>query len=315
MIGVQGASFWLPPAASSHGPAIDALFYFILGLSVFFFLLILGLSAVFVIKYRRRPGHTVQPSPSHNTVLEVTWTVLPLLIVLFIFGWGVKIYLDIYTPPDDAYEIRVTGQKWKWTFTYPNGHQDENLHVPYDIPVRLVIGSEDVIHSLFVPAFRLKRDAVPGRYTSTWFQATQTGEFAVYCAEYCGDAHSDMLAKAIVHPAGEFETWLASAADALKGLPPAEAGALLVRQKGCNACHSIDGTRLVGPSFKGVFGHQVPLAAGGTVLADENYIRQSILEPNAHVVQGFPPVMPTYQGRIKDAEIAAIIDYMKTLKD
>lgn len=311
----QGAGFWLPTSASSQAPAVDALFYFILGVSTLFFLLILVLSVLFVIRYHRRPGHAPQPSPSHNTALEITWSAIPLLIVMVIFVWGLKIYLDEYSPPADAYEIQVTGMKWKWQFTYPNGHIDENLHVPLDVPVRLVLTSEDVIHSLFVPAFRIKRDVVPGRYSSTWFKATETGEYAVYCAEYCGSSHSDMLAKAIVHPRADFDSWLASAGDLLAKLPPDQAGEMLYKQRGCVGCHTVDGTRTVGPSFKGLFGHQVTLTSGARVTADENYIRRSMLEPQAEIVEGFAPVMPTFQGRLKDAEINAIIAYMKTMKD
>jgi cytochrome c oxidase subunit 2 len=199
-------------------------------------------------------------------------------------------------------------------FGYPNGYVDENLHVPVDTPVRLVITSDDVIHSLFIPAFRLKKDAVPGRYTKMWFRATQPGEYQVFCAEYCGTSHSDMLAKTVVHPPGEFEKWLENASNFLDKMSPAEAGEKLFKQRGCTQCHSIDGTRIIGPTLQGAFGHEVALTTGQKVLFDEDYARNSILNPQAQIVAGFDPVMPTYQGRLKDREISAIIEYIKTLQ-
>jgi cytochrome c oxidase subunit 2 len=314
LFAVQAEGEWMPVAASTGAPAVDRLFHFILWLSVFFFVLIVGLMVLFVVRYRRRAGRTApDASPAHNTALEVTWTVIPLILVMVIFAWGFKVFMDMSTPPGNAYEVLVTGQKWKWLFTYPNGHVDESLHVPVDTPVRLVMTSEDVIHSFYVPAFRMKKDVVPGRYTKAWFRATKVGEFQVYCAEYCGTSHSDMLSMVVVHEPGGFEQWLERAADFLNKLPPAEAGAKLVAQRVCAQCHSVDGRGGIGPTLKGVFGHQVQLLSGAPVVADEDYIRESILEPQARVVAGYQPVMPTYKGRLKDAEITAIIEYLKVL--
>ena len=207
--------FWLPVQASDGAAGVDRLFYLIFGLSLFFFALIVILMVVFVVRYRCRDGREPEPSPHHNTALELTWTGIPLLLVIVIFAWGFKVYLDMRTPPANSYEVQVTGQKWKWLFTYPTGHVDENLHVPIDQPVRLTMTSEDVIHSFFVPAFRIKQDVVPGRYSKVWFRATRTGEFQVYCAEYCGTSHSDMLAKVIVHEPGGFEKWMNEVGDML----------------------------------------------------------------------------------------------------
>ena len=314
LFAVQTDGSWMPVQASTGAPAVDRLFFFILWLSVAFFVLIVGLMVLFVVRYRRRAGRTApDASPSHNTALELTWTIIPLILVIVIFAWGFKVFMDMSTPPGNAYEVLVTGQKWKWLFTYPNGHVDENLHVPVDTPVRLVMTSEDVIHSFYVPAFRMKKDVVPGRYTKAWFRANKTGEFQVYCAEYCGTSHSDMLSMVVVHEPGGFESWLDKAADFLNTMPPAEAGAKLVAQRGCAQCHSVDGRGGIGPSFKGVFGHQVQLVSGPPLVADEDYIRESILEPQARVVAGYQPVMPTYKGRLKDAEITAIIEYLKVL--
>lgn len=313
-----GAGFWLPRGASTTAGRVDFLFYAINAIAIFFFFLIVTLLLYFVWKYRTRPGHTAQPSKDHNQKLEITWTVIPVCIVLWIFWQGFAGYLDIQTPPETAYEVQVLGQKWKWLFTYPNGVVDDDLHVPPDEPVRLVMTSQDVIHSLYVPEFRIKRDAVPGRYEKEWFQALEPGEYQIFCAEYCGTSHSSMLAKVIVHRSRpEFEKWLADAGNFLDKLPPEklwEGGQKLYSQRGCKQCHSVDGTAGIGPSFKGIWGHSQVLSGGGSVVVEENYVRESILNPQAKVVLGFEPVMPTYQGRLKDKEITAIIEYLKTLK-
>ena len=209
--GVQEAtpkdgSLWMPPPVSTVAGHVDWLFYFILGVSTFFFLLIVALMVLFVVRYRRREGQGAEVSPSHNTALEVIWTVIPIVVVIVIFIFGFKGFLDMATPPANAYEIQVEAQKWSWSFTYPSGYVDSNLHVPVNRPVKLVMRSADVIHSLYVPAFRIKRDVVPGRYATAWFEATEPGEYDLFCAEYCGTSHSDMLAHVVVHPPGEFET-------------------------------------------------------------------------------------------------------------
>jgi cytochrome c oxidase subunit 2 len=304
-------SFWLPPQISTVAHSVDWLFNFILAISVFFFILIVVLMVIFVLKYRRREGQLAEPSPSHNTALEVTWTVIPVILVVIIFFFGFKGFLDMATPPANAYEILVEGQKWNWAFTYPNGYVDENLHVPVDRPIQLVMSSADVIHSLYVPAFRIKMDVVPGRYSKAWFEATQPGEYDLFCTEYCGTSHSDMLAHVIVHPPGEFETWLEQASNFLETMSPVDAGRKLFQVRGCMQCHSMDGSAKTGPTLQGVFGRVEQMADGTSLTVDENYIRESILEPNARIVAGYEPVMPTYQGRLKDDEIMAIIEYLK----
>jgi cytochrome c oxidase subunit II len=305
--------FWLPEQASAGAPGVDRLFSFIFWLSLFFFALIIVLMVVFVVRYRRREGVEPEPSPAHNTALEITWTGIPLLLVMVIFAWGFKVYLDTNVAPANAYEVQVTGQKWKWLFTYPTGHVDDNLHVPVDQPVRLVMTSEDVIHSFYIPAFRIKHDVVPGRYSTLWFKATKPGEYQVFCAEYCGTGHSDMLAKVIVHEPGGFEKWMDEVGNMFKSMTPVQVGEKLYRVRGCAQCHSIDGKAGVGPTFQGVFGHQVPLKGGATVVADENYVRESILEPQAKIVAGFEPVMPTFKGKLNDREITAVIEFLKSL--
>ena len=306
-------SFWLPEQGSTASSSVDWLFYLILWISVFFFLLIVGLMIVFVIRYRRREGESPERSPSHNSPLEVFWSAIPIVLVAVIFYFGIKSFLDMATPPANAYEVQVEGQKWSWTFTYPNGYVDSNLHVPVDRPVRLVMSSTDVIHSLYVPAFRIKQDVVPGRYSSVWFEATEPGEYDLFCAEYCGTGHSDMLGHVVVHPPGEFETWLAKASNFLETMSPVEAGRKLFQVRGCTQCHSVDGTARIGPTMQGIFGRSEAMADGSRVTADENYLRQSILEPQAQVVAGYDPVMPTYQGRLSNEEIGAIIQYLKSV--
>jgi cytochrome c oxidase subunit 2 len=306
---------WLPPPRSTYAGDIDFVFNFILGISVFFFLLIVGLMLAFVIRYRAREGVEPQPSPKHNLALEVVWTGIPLLLVMFIFYFGFRSYMKLAVDPQNAYEIQVTGQKWTWFFTYPNGYVAEQLHVPVDRAVRLVMTSEDVIHSLFIPAFRLKRDVVPGRYHKVWFNATEPGEYDLFCAEFCGTNHSNMTTKVVVHAAGEFDKWLEDASNLLAHMSPQDAGRELYKGRGCSQCHSIDGKVGTGPTFLNLFGHPVAMKDGTTLTADENYIRESILNPQARLVAGFQPVMPTFKGKFKDEEITAVIEYIKTLKE
>ncbi len=307
-------SFWLPEAKSTVAGQVDTLFYWILGISVFFFLLIVGLVVFFLVKYRRRGEEiAVQPSAHHSTALELAWSGIPLVIVLAIFVGGFKGFLNLRTAPDDAYEVQVTAQRWNWSFTYPNGHVDPELHVPAGVPIRLVMSSLDVIHSFYVPDYRVKQDLVPGRYTTAWFEAKEPGESRIYCAEYCGTSHSEMLSRVVVHAPAEFERWLQEAADWMVGLSPADAGAELYRRKGCVQCHSVDGSAGIGPTLKSSFGSPRKFTDGSDGRVDENYIRQSLLQPAAAVVVGFDPVMPTFQGRLDDEEIAALIAYIKSL--
>ncbi|MEZ4397087.1 MAG: cytochrome c oxidase subunit II [Candidatus Krumholzibacteriia bacterium] len=316
MLAQTAGSFWMPRQGTALAGEVDSIFDFILWLSLFFFTLIVGLMIVFIVRYRqRRRDELPETSPSHNTALELTWTLVPVALVVVIFTVGFRGYLRLTVTPTDSYEVLVTAQKWNWQFTYPNGYSDPELHVPAGKPVRLVMSSQDVIHSFFVPDFRVKRDVVPGRYSKVWFEADEPGEHAILCAEFCGTGHSDMLSKVIVQPQAEFDAWLDNAGGFLDKLPPAEAGERVTRSLGCNVCHSSDGRRLAGPTYKGLFGHEVKLRDGSTVIADEDYIRNSILDPQGQVVEGFDPVMPTFQGRINDKEITVIIAYIKSLSE
>ena len=337
-----GDSFWMPQQASESSGLVDWLFYLILIISTVFFVGIVIAMVVFIFKYRRREGYTPKESPSHSLGLELTWSVIPLIIVLALFVFGFRGFMDQFVPPEDAMQVNVIGRKWYWSFEYPDtGLQVSNeFHVPVNKPVKLVITSDDVIHSVFIPAFRLKKDAVPGRYNKAWFQATKTGEYDLFCTEYCGTNHSSMLAKVIVQTESEFNNWMKSQiSDPLEDLtdeqfaqyladpdafiaanpdlgitqPLWKKGEELYKSLGCVGCHSTNGTKIVGPSFKGIWMAQRPLADGTTVLANEDYIHDSIINPLSHIAAGCDPVMPTYKGRIKEREIAAIIEYFKTL--
>lgn len=305
----------LPPAKSTGAGETDALFQFI-NITSFIFLVGITLSILFFIwKYRRKSENDVTPVISHNNKLEITWSVIPLILVIIVFGWGFSSYTTLTTAPDDAYEIRVVGKSWLWEFHYENGYVSANeLHVPAERPVKLVMSSDDVIHSFYVPDFRVKMDVLPNRYTSVWFEANEPGESVVFCTEYCGTAHSQMIATTIVHSEEDFETWLETAGGADDDMEPAELGEQLVERNACLTCHSTDGSQLQGPSFQGSWGTEKTLEDGSTATFDENYVRESILEPQAKIVEGYPPVMPPYAGSLDDRQIDAIIEYLKTLQ-
>lgn len=319
-IGAQSSGsdgLWMPKAASTVASNTDGLFYFIYYTCLVFFVIIVGAMVYFVVKYRHKEGQPARTSGlKGNHTLEVVWTVIPGLLLVLMFGWGFKDWITKLVPPANAIEVRVTGQKWSWNFDYvASGVSGPTMVVPLNKPVKLVMSSKDVIHSFFVPAFRVKRDVLPGRYTVMWFEATEKGEFPVQCTEYCGTAHSNMLSKVRVVSDEEYTEWIDNGGDlGGEGVPLAELGAKVYEAKGCNACHSIDGSAKVGPSLKGVYGHRVELADGSTTDGDDNYIRESILAPQAKIVKGYPPVMPSFQGQLNDKQITALIEFMKTLK-
>ncbi len=308
-------SFFFPPEGSLLAGDVDSLFYFILYASAILFVIVMALTAYFVIKYRRTRTTGKTYGKDHNLPLEITWTAIPTVIILIIFVWGFRTYIRMNVVPKDAYEIKVTAQQWFWTFDYPNGANSVNeLVVPVGKPIKLLMSSRDVIHSFFVPNFRMKMDVVPNRYTVAWFQATDQGDFNIFCAEYCGKGHSEMLGKVKVVGEREFNDWIEAGSGPGEGESLADYGRKLYTKKACITCHSIDGSSNVGPTFLGVYGSEVSLEGGGRVTADENYIRESILHPQAKVVAGFQPVMPTFQGVLKDKDIDAIIAFLKTLK-
>ena len=307
--------FMLPEAKSPTAESTDALFHFINEVSL---ILLLGITIsiiYFAIKYRRKSEDDVPPVITHNHALEITWSVIPLLVCLVVFAWGYSGWLNLKSVPDDAYEVKVTAMKWVWNFEYANrAISPRELHVPAGKPIKLVMKSRDVLHSFYVPEYRIKQDVLPNRYTYVWFNATEPGESHIFCTEYCGTDHSGMLAKVIVHEPEEFETWL----QANGGGPsddPVEHGESLISQNGCQACHSTDGSKGIGPSFKGLWDSNETLADGSTVKVDENYIRESILAPQEKIVKDFELVpMTSFQGILDDEQISAIIEYIKTLK-
>jgi cytochrome c oxidase subunit 2 len=311
---IRDKTFWLPKQCSTVSDSVDELFYLIFWITTVFTVGIVMAMIWFAIKYRARKGaeHTGE-SAGHSTALELTWTIIPTIIVLVIFFRGFRTFLDMAVEPPNAYEVQVSARKWAWSFTYPNGFVSDELHVPKGTPVRLIQSSEDVIHSLFVPQFRIKRDVVPGRYNRQWFNATQSGTFDIYCAEYCGKGHSRMLTKVIVHETqADFQAWLE------KGdmdVPPVELGKLLYEKRGCVQCHSLDGSAKSGggPSWKDLYGTNRTLADGRTRLADENYISDSILDPAKDIAVGGTGTMPSFRGQLKPHQINALIAFMKTL--
>jgi cytochrome c oxidase subunit 2 len=309
-----GGNFWVPEAVNLAGDGSDNLYYGVLGMSFFFFFAITGAVIYFVIKYRHRPGHKSEPSAAHNDALEITWTVIPTIICVFLFLFGWREYIHMATPPQRAIEIQTVARKWAWQFTHQNGVQDSNLHVPVDTPVRMVMTSQDVLHSFYVPAFRVKQDIIPRRYTFVWFHATKPGVYRLYCAEYCGTDHSQMKVNVVVHSPGGYERYLADAQERMQNLPPVELGKSAYEKKGCAACHTLDGSTKIGPSFKGVFGTQITLANGASVTVDENYLRESILNPQAKARPGFPPSMPSFEGQLKEKELTGLVEYIKSLK-
>jgi len=313
-------TFWLPADASVTSRNIDWVWDFMVWMSVLTALAVFVAIFHFCTKYRaksRAANEAVEKSAEHNTALEITWSVLPLFVCIALFVWGFKGFVDLRTPPKDAMELHANAQKWKWTFDYKcptGGMTDDTLHVPIDRPVRMLISSVDVLHALYIPNFRTKMDAVPGRYTDLWFQATTAGEYPIFCAEYCGTSHSDMLSHVVVHPAGQYETWLKTACEKADSMVGPERGKKLFSQQGCETCHSIDGTPKIGPTWKGLFGKSESLADGSSATVDENYLRESMMDPSAKVVKGFAPSMPTYKGKLSDKDLDGLIEYIKTLK-
>jgi cytochrome c oxidase subunit II len=299
-----------PEQASTVAQAVDHLYFFLVAISLFFATLIFVLVFYFAIRYRRRRADEIPRPILGSLKLELFWSIVPGIIAMGIFGWGASVYFRIAYPPPDAMEIFVVGKQWMWKIQHPEGQREINeLHVPVGRPVKLTMATEDVIHSFYIPAFRVKMDVVPGRYTSLWFEATKTGEYHMFCADYCGTQHSAMIGTVYVLDPVDFENWLSGAAT---GETMAEAGEKLFERLGCNSCHTPD-TTARGPSLDGLFGSTVLLATGQRVTADEDYIRESILRPNAKVVAGYRPVMPTFEGQVTEEQLLQLIAYIQIL--
>lgn len=299
-----------PPAASTIAGQVDGLYFFLVALTAFFSILIAGLIVVFAIKYRRKHAADVGAPITGSVPLELMWTIVPFGIAMIIFFWGAAVFFTIQRPPDETLEIYAVGKRWMWKFQHIDGQREINeLHVPVGRPVKLTMTSEDVIHDLYVPAFRVKADVIPGRYSTIWFTATTPGEYHLFCAEYCGTKHSGMTGKVVVMEASAYQAWLTGGAGQMS---LTARGAKLYQDLACNTCHLESGSGR-GPSLHGVFGRPVKLADGTEVLVDEGYLRESILNPQAKITAGFQPQMPTFQGLVNEEGLLGLIAYIKTL--
>src|SRR5947207_8020677 len=301
----------VPESASTLSGEVDALYFYISGVPVFFTMLISLVVIFFVIRYRRRNPFEIPRPIEGSTKLETLWSVIPLVIAMSIFVWGAKLYFAEYRPPKNALEVYVVGKQWMWKFQHSTGQREINeLHIPVGQKIKLIMASEDVIHDVFVPAFRVKADVVPGKYTSEWFEATKPGRYHFFCAEYCGMNHSGMGGWIVVMEPAEFDNWLSGNANQMS---PAAAGRQLFQTLGCAACHGANGEGGRGPALLGLYGSKVTLNSGQTISADEGYIRESILNPQAKIVTGFGPIMPSFQGQVNEEQLLQVVAYIKSL--
>jgi cytochrome c oxidase subunit 2 len=332
----------LPIQGTDIAAKWDLLYYFLVAISVVFFVFVVGAMIYFLVKYKKKEGRLPEYITGSH-LLEAIWVAIPTILLLIIFAWGYDVYRDMKQAPSDAYEIKVIGKQWAWQFLYDNGTSTTaELYVPLNKPVKLLMTSQDVLHGFFVPNFRVKQDVVPGMYTSIWFEATVPGRHQVFCTEYCGTSHSGMLAEVIVLDDQQWKDWLRgkkitnipvagaeagpsaqgthvadsgeAAGQPLKVVSLAAQGQHLFETRSCNTCHTVDGSAKTGPTMKGLFGSKVELNDGSSVVADENYIRESIVDPQAKIVKGFGPLMPTFKGVLTEQEITAVISYIKSLK-
>jgi len=301
----------MPESGSTLSGDVDALYFYLTGVTIFFALLIGGVIIFFVVRYRRRDPSEIPRPIEGSTKLETLWSVIPLLIAMSFFVWGASIYYRQYRPPKNALEVYVVGKQWMWKFQHATGQREINeLHVPVGRKVKLIMATEDVIHDVFIPAFRIKADVVPGRYTTEWFEATKPGRYHFFCAEYCGMNHSGMGGWVVVMEPTEYENWLSGNANQMS---PAAAGQQMFESLGCASCHGANAEGGRGPALLGVFGSNVTLNGGQTVKADEAYIRESILNPQAKIVTGFGPIMPSFQGQVNEEQLLQVVAYIKSL--
>jgi cytochrome c oxidase subunit 2 len=299
-----------PEAASTIATRVDALYFFLIALTVFFSLLIAGLIVYFAIKYRRRSPREIGQRMHTHYALEVTWTVIPFMITMVLFVWASRVFVAMTHPPDETLNIYVVGKQWMWKFQHLDGQREINeLHLPVGRDVKLIATSEDVIHDFFVPAFRVKADVIPGRYVTIWFHATKPGRYRLFCAEYCGTKHSGMTGEVVVMDPPEYQAWLSGGATQQT---LSEAGQQLFSDFACNTCHRPD-LKGRGPVLEGLFGSTVTLQSGEKIVADEAYIRESILNPAAKITAGYQPIMPTFQGQVSEEQLLALVEYVKSL--
>lgn len=327
---------------STFAAPTDAVFFYVFWVSTFFFVLLMVLMVAFAIKYRRVPGVAPEPSASHNTALELTWSIIPTILMAVMFVWGLVVYIPTRIPPANAETINVTAQKWNWTWLYDNGATTRNfekiadvdapiLALPVDRPMRFVMTSKDVIHSMYIAAFRIKRDVMPNQYTTLWVQPTKVSHrydatlkqfvplapgvndgYYLACTEYCGDQHSQMWGRVMVLSDADFRIWKDMQAST-DDIDLVKLGGILHKAKGCISCHSLDGSKGTGPSWKGIWGQTHRFKDGGSAVVDENYIRESVLEPSKHIVEGFTNQMQSFQGQLKDRELLALMTFIRSL--
>jgi cytochrome c oxidase subunit 2 len=303
---------FIPESASTLSGKVDALYFYLSGVTVFFSLLIGGVITFFVIKYRRRLPNEIPRPIAGSHKLETIWSVIPFLLAMSMFAWGAQIYFQNSRPPQNANEVYVVGKQWMWKIQHSTGQREINeLHVPIGRKIKLIMTSEDTIHDFFIPAFRIKADVLPGKYTTQWFEATKPGTYHLFCAEYCGRNHSGMSGSVVVMQPTEFDSWLSGN---VSQQSPAVAGQQLFQSLGCVSCHGANGEGGRGPALAGLFGSKVFLGNGQTLTADEAYIRESIENPAAKVVNSFNPIMPTFQGQVTPEQLIQIISYIKSLQ-
>ncbi|TWT80974.1 Cytochrome c oxidase subunit 2 precursor [Planctomycetes bacterium CA13] len=340
---------WFPDSASTFSEEVDSLYYWITGIAVFFFVIVIVALFGFAVKYRKAKGMKAESQVSHNTKLELAWSVIPSIFLVGMFIFGAKVYLDMRSVPEGSYEVGVQAFKWGWTMDYGRGTYHPELHLLVNEPTKLTMRSSDVIHSLYVPAFRAKKDVVPGRYNYMWFQPTLATEkvsdeelaaatketeengsewdfdkyqftpdgyrfYDLYCAEYCGENHSQMQTVVVVHKTREdLDAWIKKYSSRSETESLESYGEKLYARRGCSGCHSADGKQMTGPTYKNLFGAQRALTNGANVIADENYLRESILYPKEKIAAGYQPVMPSYKGQLSDDDIDSLIAYIKSL--
>jgi cytochrome c oxidase subunit 2 len=298
-----------PEQASSFAADVDALYFFIVAISAFFGIAVAVSVIYFGVKYRRRHEGEVGARIEGNLALELLWSVIPTIIVMVMFGWGASVYYHLRRMPDEGLQVYAVGKQWMWKFQHLEGQREINeLHVPLGRPVKVTMTSEDVLHSLYFPTFRQKMDVIPGRYTTLWFEASKVGTYHIFCAEYCGTNHSRMIGQVVVMEPAAYQAWLAGGGEGSL----AQRGAALFQQLACNSCH-LDSGQGRGPSLHNIFERPVDLQDGSSVIVDEAYLRESILNSQAKVVRGFQPLMPTFQGLISEEGVVALIEHVKSL--
>ncbi|HEY1603108.1 MAG TPA: cytochrome c oxidase subunit II [Pirellulales bacterium] len=297
-----------PEQAAEAARRVDHVYFALVAMALVLSILIFSLVIFFAVKYRRTSSAYRGPAVTSNLPLELLWTGAPFLVSLGLFAWGAQIYIDEMRPPTEALDIYVVGKQWMWKMQHPMGNREINeLHVPRGTPVKLTMISQDVIHSFYVPAFRIKRDVLPGRYVTIWFEANKTGEYHLFCAEYCGTSHARMGGRVVVMEPADYQRWLAGGSTSLRSQ-----GEELFGRLGCANCHRADSSARA-PLLAGAFGRPVALSNGSTVLFDANYTRESILNPRTKIVAGYEPIMPSFTGQVSEEELVQLVEYIKTL--